>query len=526
MTINIAGTNDTPVANAQSIGTDKDTAVAVMLSGSDTDGDSLAFAVLSGPAHGTLSGSGANRTYTPDAGYLGPDSFSYVANDGTLNSAAATVSLNVHLNIAPVVTAFDQSAARGQVFNASNLFSATDGDGDTLLYFFYDNSADPGSGHFTVNGGVQAADTTFAVSAAQLTQTTFTAGSRLSDDLYVNAWDGVSYSGPQQFHINVPANHAPTATASDQSATRGQVFNASSLFSASDGDGDSLLYFFYDNSADPASGHFTVNGVVQAANTTFAVAASQLGSTTFTAGTATSDDLFVNAWDGSLYSGPKEFHVNVPANQAPTVTAPDVSASKGQIVNASDLFTANDANGDNLLYFFYDNSAALTSGHFTVNGVVQAAGTTFAVTAAQLAQTTFTAGLSAFDDLFVNVYDGSAFSGPKEFHVDVVNNAPTVTAPNQTASSGQVLNASSLFTANDADGDSLLYFFYDNSAAPTSGHFDVNGVVQAAATTFAVTQAQLAQTHFVAGTTGDDLFVNIWDQASFSGPKAFHIDIA
>ena len=54
----------------------------------------------------------------------GPDPFSYVANDGTLDSAAATVSLNVHLNIAPVVTAFDQSAVRGQVFNASDLFSA------------------------------------------------------------------------------------------------------------------------------------------------------------------------------------------------------------------------------------------------------------------------------------------------------------------------------------------------------------------------------------------------------------------
>ena len=105
----------------------------------------------------------------------------------------------------------------------------------------------------------------------------------------------------------------------------------------------------------------------------------------------------------ATFSGPKEFHVNVPANQAPTVTAPDFSASKGQVVNASDLFSANDANGDSLLYFFYDNSAAPTSGHFTVNGVVQAAGTTFAVSAAQLAQTTFTAGLAGSDDLFVNV---------------------------------------------------------------------------------------------------------------------------
>ena len=66
-----------------------------------------------------------------------------MANDGALDSAPASVNLNVHLNIAPVVTAFDQSAARGQIVNASDLFSASDVDGDALLYFFYDNSAGP-----------------------------------------------------------------------------------------------------------------------------------------------------------------------------------------------------------------------------------------------------------------------------------------------------------------------------------------------------------------------------------------------
>jgi VCBS repeat-containing protein len=418
VTINIAGSNDTPVANAQSFGTDKDTAVPVTLSGSDVDGDSLAFTVLSGPVHGTLSGSGANRTYTPDPGYLGPDSFSYVANDGTLDSAAATVSLNVHLNIAPVVTAFDQSAVRGQVFNASDLFSANDGDGDALLYFFWDNNADPMSGYFTVNGVVQAANTTFAVDATQLAQTTFTAG-QLPDDLFVNAWDFSLFSGPKEFHVNVPANQAPTVTAPDFSASKGQVISASTLFTANDANGDPLLYFFYDNSADPASGHFTVNGVVQAAGTTFAVTAAQLATTTFTAGTAVSDGLFVNAWDGSAFSGPKEFHVSVPANQAPTVTASNQTVTSGQVLNASSLFSANDADGDSLLYFFYDNSAAPTSGHFDVNGAVQAASTTFAVTQAQLANTTFVVGTTG-DDLFVNVWDGVAFSGPKEFSVDIV----------------------------------------------------------------------------------------------------------
>ena len=73
-----------------------------------------------------------------------------------------------------------------------------------------------------------------------------------------------------------------------------------------------------------------------------------------------------------------------PPNRAPMVTAPDFSAAKGQVIDASTLFSASDADGDNLMYFFYDNSAGPASGHFTVNGVVQAAGTTFAVPAAQL----------------------------------------------------------------------------------------------------------------------------------------------
>jgi hypothetical protein len=79
----------------------------------------------------------------------------------------------------------------------------------------------------------------------------------------VNVYDGNAFSNPKEFHVNVPANHAPTLMAPDQSATAGQVFNASSLFAANDADGDTLTYYFYDNSADPSSGHFTVNGVVQ-----------------------------------------------------------------------------------------------------------------------------------------------------------------------------------------------------------------------------------------------------------------------
>jgi hypothetical protein len=295
-------------------------------------------------------------------------------------------------------------------------------------------ATDPDAGQtltYSMSGGVDAAKFTIDASTGALSFMTAPNFELPSDsggnnvyDVTVQVSDGHGGIDTQAIAVTVndvvENNHAPTVAASDQTATRGEVINASSLFSASDADGDNLLYFFYDNSAEPMSGHFTVDGAVQVAGTTFAVSEAQLAQTTFTAGLLNSDDLFVNVWDGELFSGPKEFHVNVPANRAPTATASDIPAARGDILNASSLFSANDADGDHLLYFFYDNSADPASGHFTVGGAVQAAGTTFAVSGAQLAQTTFTAGLLNSDDLFVNVWDGSLYSGPKEFHIDII----------------------------------------------------------------------------------------------------------
>ena len=51
-----------------------------------------------------LSGSGASRTYTPAAGYSGPDSFTFKANDGTTDSNTATVSITVRAALTPPPT--------------------------------------------------------------------------------------------------------------------------------------------------------------------------------------------------------------------------------------------------------------------------------------------------------------------------------------------------------------------------------------------------------------------------------------
>lgn len=96
--------NEAPVASAASARTDEDVAVQIALAGSDPDGDALTYAIVSPPAHGTLSTvDGDKVTYTPVAGYNGPDSFSFKANDGMLDSAPATVSVVVsRVNHAPI----------------------------------------------------------------------------------------------------------------------------------------------------------------------------------------------------------------------------------------------------------------------------------------------------------------------------------------------------------------------------------------------------------------------------------------
>lgn len=52
-------------------------------------------AVESAPAHGVATASGLSISYQPDAGYSGPDSFTYIASNAAGDSAPATVSITV-----------------------------------------------------------------------------------------------------------------------------------------------------------------------------------------------------------------------------------------------------------------------------------------------------------------------------------------------------------------------------------------------------------------------------------------------
>ena len=89
--LSVTAVNDAPIAAAQTVSTNEDTAVNIALSATDIDTPvaNLTYRITKPPTHGVLSGTAANLTYTPEANFNGADSFAFVANDGALDSTPA-----------------------------------------------------------------------------------------------------------------------------------------------------------------------------------------------------------------------------------------------------------------------------------------------------------------------------------------------------------------------------------------------------------------------------------------------------
>ncbi|RYD21304.1 MAG: tandem-95 repeat protein [Verrucomicrobiaceae bacterium] len=131
--ITVTPGNTAPVALAGSVTTAEDTAASVTLGGTDVDGNSLTYSIVSGPANGTLSGTAPNLSYTPNADFNGSDSFTFRVNDGALNSANATVSISVTpVNDAPVAIA--RSLTSSEDAPLSIVLTGSDRDGNSLTY--------------------------------------------------------------------------------------------------------------------------------------------------------------------------------------------------------------------------------------------------------------------------------------------------------------------------------------------------------------------------------------------------------
>ncbi len=81
-------------------------APGVLINDSDVEGSPLAVRLAVAPLHGTVTlDANGGFNYIPQAGFFGVDTFTYVANDGALDSPEASVTIDVtRFNRSPVAT--------------------------------------------------------------------------------------------------------------------------------------------------------------------------------------------------------------------------------------------------------------------------------------------------------------------------------------------------------------------------------------------------------------------------------------
>lgn len=209
----LAAVNSPPVAVADTAATNEDTPVVVNMLANDSDpeGNPLTAILVDAPAHGDVAkNADGSFTYTPAAHYQGPDSFTYKANDGSLDSNLASVTLTVNpVNDKPTATAITtQNVDEGQTLSLSVV--GHDEDGDALSY-----SLLPGS-----VGSIDAATGVYSFAALD-GNASYTASVRVSDGR------GPDSAYDLSFGINVH-NIAPSlAISGAASGSEGQAYSLS-----------------------------------------------------------------------------------------------------------------------------------------------------------------------------------------------------------------------------------------------------------------------------------------------------------
>lgn len=205
VTIDVANTNDLPIAGNDDFTMDEDgtltTTTSVLVNDSDPEGATLTPQLASQPLHGSVTfNSDGTFTYQPEANYHGLDGFSYLVSDGIDVSEVATVTISVNsVNDSPVAGNEEYTTDEDSVLNVAAtgvLSNDSDIDGDSLTATIV---AGPQHGTVSLN-----ADGSFTYTPA--------ADFNGVDGFSYQAGDGTASSDVASVTINVtPLNDPPVA---------------------------------------------------------------------------------------------------------------------------------------------------------------------------------------------------------------------------------------------------------------------------------------------------------------------------
>ena len=94
VTMTVTVRNDPPVAVDQTLYTDIDTPLSIVLEVINVDEDTLLYSYLDLPDNGSIGGVEPDIVYTPNSGFVGSDSFVFQVTDGEYTDSA-TISIIV-----------------------------------------------------------------------------------------------------------------------------------------------------------------------------------------------------------------------------------------------------------------------------------------------------------------------------------------------------------------------------------------------------------------------------------------------
>lgn len=326
VTITITPENDAPLAVAASVSTAEDTAVSVLLVGTDIEGDALTFVITAPPAHGTLSGTAPDLTYTPDADFYGSDSFQFTVSDGAMVSPPAAVALTISaVNDSPHSLAQAISVAEDEALALA--LRGADTENDALTF----TVATPPE-HGTLSG-----------TAPDLTYTP-DADFHGTDGFTFTVHDGELTSAPAAVSITVlPVNDAPSASALSAETAEDTAVNLA--LSGTDIDGDTLSAEIL---TQPANG--TLTG--ESPSFTYTPDANWYGTDSFTFRTG----------DGLVFSEPATVTLTVlPVNDRPAALPQAASGAEDTALAVT--LAATDIEGDTLAY-----TVTVPPAHGTLSG--------------------------------------------------------------------------------------------------------------------------------------------------------------
>lgn len=403
VSIDVQSVDDAPLAQPFTLVANEDEPQSVRLEATDPDGDSLRFAVVTPPAHGSLSGVGANLVYTPAPNYFGPDRFVYVAADHELTSAETVVSIQV-LPVAdkPLAHGGDVGALedRPQAF-------VLNGESPDGLPVTYSILAGPTHGTLAGKGN----------------EFTYSPESNYNgeDQLTFTVSDGRFVSEPATVRFLVaPANDAPTSLTKRFTVLEDGTVDIQ--LEATDIDGDALTYAIV---TPPQQGSLVGSG----ASWKYTPKANFNGT----------DSFAFTVTDGSMTSSPATVVIEVkPVNDAPV--ANDQLASVVEDSKVRVTLTGTDAEGTRLEYRITKNPT---------NGIL--VGTAPIVT--YVPNKDFNG-----KDSFSFVADDGELSSAEAtvtVTVDPVNDAPI--ALNQTVEGKEDTTFEINLTGSDVDQDDLTY---------------------------------------------------------------------